>query len=97
FASRRQFIDHGNIEIAIDCHGQTAWNGRRSHYQHIWVQSATADLCPLQDTEPMLLIDHCQAEPFEFDALLNQRVRADDDVNLTRSERCLRFALLFRL
>ena len=40
----------------------------------------------LLDAEAMLLVDHRDAELRECDALGDERVRADDDVDLTRRE-----------
>ena len=45
----------------------------------------------LLDAEPMLLVDNRDREVTEFDALLDQRMRADDEVRV-RSEVALAFA-----
>ena len=41
---------------------------------------------PLLDAEAVLLVDDDHAEAAEVDAPLDQRVRADDDVDRTRGE-----------
>ena len=38
----------------------------------------------LLDAEPVLLVDHRHAEPRELDASVDQRVGADEDVDLAR-------------
>ena len=44
--------------------------------------AAAAQRVPLLHAEPVLLVHHDQAEVGEPDAVLDQRVRADDDAGL---------------
>ena len=81
-ASRRQFVDHGYIEIGIGGHRQRARNRRRGHDQLMRLMAVRraffAQRQALMHAEAVLLIDDDQRQRGEFDALLKQRVRADD-------------------
>ena len=46
-----------------------------------------AEACPLLDTEPVLLVDDHEPEAAELDALLDERVGADDARGVARRER----------
>ena len=85
-ASRRQLIDDRDVEIGIGGHGQRARNRRRRHDELMGNAAVRLALLlqpqALLHAEAMLLVDDDQGELCEIDALLKQRVRADDDADL---------------
>ena len=77
-ASRRQFVDDADVEVAIDSHRQRARDGRRRHHQHMRRQFG---LFPQPGTlghaEAVLLVDDGHAEVAELHSVLDEGVRAD--------------------
>ena len=57
-------------------------------------RSLGAQPVSLLDTEPVLLVDDDHAELVEFDGVLQQRVRADDDARLAGGDLSARIAFL---
>ena len=47
------------------------------------VTRAPTERDPLANAEAVLLVDNDQAEPGELESVLNERLRADDDVQVT--------------
>ena len=82
-ASRRQLIDHGDIQIGVGGHRQRARNRGRGHDQLMRLMTVGGALFAqaqaLMHAEAMLLIDDDQGERGEFDAFLKQSMSADDD------------------
>ena len=81
--ARRQLADHGAIEIRVGRHRQRPRNRRRRHDELVRhtrvVLALLLEPPPLLDAEAMLLVDDHERELPKLDALLEQRVRADDD------------------
>src|SRR5208337_4644566 len=83
-ASGREFIEDGDFEVAVEREGKRAGDGRGRQDEHVrriavpggFVHQALA----LEDTEAVLLINGDKAEPVEFDVLLDEGVRADDEL-----------------
>ena len=84
-AIRRHLIDHRNIEIAVNGHGQRARNRRRRHDQNIRRRFARRQPGPLRHAELVLLIDDGEAEILERNTLVKQRMRPDDDIRASSS------------
>ena len=61
-ASRRQFVDDRDVQIAVDGHGERARDGRGRHHEHVGVEAALAQGRALQDAEAVLLVDDDEAE-----------------------------------
>ena len=82
-AARRQLVEHADVEIAVHRHRRRARDRRRRHHQHVGHRrpGLVAQRRPLLDAEAVLLVDHHDAEAVELDALLDQRVRADHEVD----------------
>ncbi len=82
-AARRQLVDHRDIEIGVGGHRQRARNRRRGHDQLMRLmpmeRAFFAQAQALMHAEAMLLVDDDQGERGELDALLKQRMCADDD------------------
>ena len=79
-AIRWHLIDHRNIQIAEDRHGQRPWNRRRRHDEDVGRWLARGKSCPLRDPKLVLLINDREPEIFERNAVVKQRVRSHDDV-----------------
>ena len=62
FPAGRKFVDHGNIEIAVERHGERARNRRCGHDQHVRRHALLHQLKPLHHTETMLLVDDYKAQ-----------------------------------
>ena len=83
FPTRRQLVDDAHIEVAIGRHGQGAGNGRGRHDQNMRRRLPfRPQLRPLLHPKPVLLIDYGQPQRLEFHPRLNERVRADQDVDI---------------
>ena len=67
-----------DIHLAPLRQQQRARDRRRGHHQHVGQLALAAQQQPLIDAEPVLLVDHRQRQVVVFDAVLEQRVRADD-------------------
>ncbi len=85
-AAGRQLVEHRDVEVAVDRHRRRARDRRRGHHQHVGVVALAPQRGALLDAEAVLLVDHGHAELGERDALGDQRVRADDDVDLASGE-----------
>ena len=82
-AARRHLVDDRHVEVAVDREGERARDWRRRHDEHVRVATLFPQRRPLHHAEPVLLVDDREAEAVEIDALLDHRVRPDDDVDLT--------------
>ena len=71
--------DLGHSEVAVDRERERARDRRRGHVQDVWT-SSFGECAPLLDAEPMLFVDDGDGEVPQFHALLDQRMRTDDDV-----------------
>ena len=67
---------------------QRARDRRRGQRQHMDVAAQLLQPLLVPDAEMLLLVDDQQAEVLELDRLRQQRVRADDDIDLAAA-RCL--------
>jgi hypothetical protein len=70
----------GEIAQAGHCHVQRAWNGCRGQRQQVHVGAQCLQCFFLADSEALLLIDDDQSKIRETYVLLQQSMRADDDV-----------------
>ena len=76
----RQLGQRGHLQVAEHGHGDRARDRRGGHHQHVRPSLAglVAQHVALLHAEPVLFVDHHQAQLGELDLLLQQRVRADD-------------------
>ena len=90
-ASRRQLVDHRDVEVRVRGHRERPRDRRRRHDQLMRPPVAGRALLPqtqpLVHAEAMLLVDDRNRERGEFDALLEQRVRADHDPGVAAAHR----------
>ena len=63
-------------------HVQRARDRRRGHGQHVHLGAQLLQLLLVGDAEMLLLVDHDEAQILELHAFAEQRVGADDDVDL---------------
>ena len=73
--------DRRHLPDARQAHLQRAGNRRGAHGQHVDVGAHRLDVLLVFDAEPLLLVDHDQAEVLPGHAGLQQPVCADDDVD----------------
>ena len=83
-ATRGKFVQDGDVQVAVERHGQRARDGRSRHHEDVRRQLG---LVPkpraLLHTEAVLLVNHGEAQVLELYFVFNQRVRAEDDVDGT--------------
>ena len=87
-AARRLLGELRDIHVAIDGQRQGARNRRRRHHQQVG-DAARLGLKrqPLMHAEAVLLVDDHEAQVVEGDVLLEQRMGADENVDLARRQR----------
>jgi hypothetical protein len=79
---RRTLAKGGHIEVAVEREGERPRDRGRRQEQHIGCRSLADQRGALLDAEPVLLVDHHQAQTLERRGLLQQGVRADDESGL---------------
>ncbi len=79
-ASRRQRVNHRDVQIAIDRHGQRTGNRCGGQHQHLRVKPLLQQGLPLEHPKLVLFINHRQTELREPDAFLDQGVRTDHHI-----------------
>jgi hypothetical protein len=72
----------GLVEVAVDEHRRGARDGRRGHHEHVGLVAETLQHGALLDAEPVLLVDHDEAEVRERRVAVQQRVGSHDDVDV---------------
>ena len=86
-AAGRQLVDDRHVEIGEERHGQRARDGRGAHVELVRHDAAAHGFAflgqrqALAHAEAMLLVDDGQAQPVEFDMVLDQRLRADHQLH----------------
>ena len=94
--ARRQLVDDGHVQIAVEDQRERARDGRGGHDQHVGPLPLADQRRALPDAEAVLLVGDDEAEVPVFHILAEQGVRADDEVELARLEGRLDLALLLR-
>src|SRR6267378_366468 len=85
-AAGREFIENGNVEVAVEGEREGARDGRRRQHEKMrraamrggFIHQALA----LEDAEAMLLVNGDEAEAGEFDVVFDERVGTDDELRL---------------
>ena len=80
-APGRLLAQRGDIHVAEIGQHQRARDRSRGHHQQVDGRALGGEREPLADAEAMLLVDHRKPEIGERDALLDQRMGADGDVD----------------
>ena len=78
----RRRLDRRHVADARERHVQRARDRRRRQRQHVDLAAHLLQPLLVRDAEALLLVDDDQPEVLERDVLLQQPVRADDDVDL---------------
>ena len=85
-AAGRLFAQLGNVHVAEIREHQRARDRRGGHHQHVDGLALAGERQPLVHAEAMLLVDHREREVAEFDLLLEQRMGADQEVDVAGGE-----------
>ena len=89
--------DQRQIAHARERQLQGARNGRGGQRQHMHVRLQGLQPLLVRHAEMLLLVHDHKAEIAERDALGEQRMRADDDIDVARRQRRLGFLCLLRI
>ena len=90
----RRLLDGGHIAQTRQRHVERARDGRCRQRQHIHAARELFEPLLVAHAEALLLVHDEKPEAFEPNILLQQLVRADDEVDLARRQRGERFFLL---
>ena len=85
-AAGRKLVDHAHIEVGEVRQRQRARDRRGRHHQVVRRMALALEHRALPHAELVLLVDDDQAEVGELDVFLNQRLRADGEVNFAVRE-----------
>ena len=77
----RRGLDGAHVARTGEREVKRAGNGRGAEREHVHLCTQPFELFLVQHAEPLLLINHHEAEVLEKDVVLNQPVRADDHVH----------------
>ncbi len=97
FAARRFFGELGDIHVPEGGQYQRAWNGRGGHDKHMRRDALGGEPQALMHAETVLFIHHGQHKVLIGDAVLEQRMGADDDLRFARGHALLDLAALLAL
>ena len=77
-SSRRELVDHRDVEVAVEGHGQRAGNRRGGHHEDVRrLLVLRPEPGALLHAEAVLLVDHHEPQVGELHAVFDQGVRAD--------------------
>ena len=79
-AAHRQDFQRGDVQVAVDSQRQGPWNRGRRHGEQVRPGRALGECPPLFNTEPVLFVDDRKPKPGNRHLLLQQGVRADDEI-----------------
>ena len=84
FTTRWEFVDDADIQITIEGHGQGTWDGSGGHHENVRRHSTLLPhLGPLCHTKAVLLVDDGQSKAREDHVVLDDGMRADEDMDIT--------------
>ena len=84
--SRRHLVDDRPVQLAVEGQGEGARYWRGGHDEQVGTSSLLTEGRALHDAETLLLVDDRDGELRNLDTLLDDGVRADGDVDLSRRE-----------
>src|SRR5215213_2965928 len=84
-STSRELVKDRDVEISVDGHCEGARYRRRGHHQDVGLtlDALRAKRAPLVHSEPVLLVHDGDAEVGEGHRFLDQRVCADEEIDLT--------------
>ena len=85
--SRRELVEHRNVEVAVVRERQRPRDRRRRHDEDVRRDALLLEGDALVNTETVLLVHHGERQVAEGDAFLHQRVGSHHDVHLARPYR----------
>ena len=88
-ATGRELVDHGDVEISVGRERKAARNRRRRHDEGVGrgaFRRLLDERLTLEHTKAMLLVDDDDCQAVEGDLPLHERMGADDEIDLSRSE-----------
>ena len=91
----RQLINHRDIHVGVQSHGQGAGYGRRCHHQLVGIGALVLQGHALVHAETMLFIDDGQRELVKHYLVLKQGVGADDHLHVAAGDTRQSLALVF--
>ncbi len=78
-----QLVDDGDVEVAVERHGQGARDGCGGHHQHMrWHDVFAPQLGTLLHPETVLLVDDGQTEVLEHDVVFDEGVCAHENIDV---------------
>ena len=80
--ARGQLVDHRQVEVAVGGQGERARDGRGAHHQQVGPVPLLLEQPALAHPEAVLLVDHHQRQVLERDALLQERLGPDHQLDL---------------
>ncbi|KAF5063245.1 hypothetical protein DSECCO2_296660 [anaerobic digester metagenome] len=87
FSSGRQFINHGDIQIAVDRHGERTGDRGGRHHQNVWrMLVLRPKFRTLRHTKTMLFVDNHKSQVVKLHHIFNKGVGADKDVYVSRQQ-----------
>ena len=78
-AARRQFVNDGHVQLAIDRQTQRARDGRRGHHQQMRIMALAHEFLALRHAELVLLVNDHQTKVSRRKPRFDQRVGADGE------------------
>ena len=91
----RQFIEHRNMQIAVQNDGQRPRDRRCAHNKHMHLLPLLRQTLPLAHTETVLFVRDHQRQIMINDFVLNQCMGAEDDVRLPALDLRIDLSALF--
>jgi thiol-disulfide isomerase/thioredoxin len=80
--ARGHLVEHRDVQVAVIRHGERSRDRRGRHDQHVRRRALLLQRDALMEAEAVLLVDHGERQIGEVDAILDERVRSDEDVHL---------------
>ena len=88
-AARGQFVQAGNLQVAVQHQGQRAGNGCRAHHQQMSIASFLSQCGALLYTKAVLLVYHKETGIGKGHVALDQRMGAAENIDLPVGHRLL--------
>jgi hypothetical protein len=84
--SRRHLVERRDFQVRQQREREASRDRRRGHQEHVSAGPERFEARAIEDSETMLLVDDRETQAPERDALLNKRVRTEDQRYRARGE-----------